>query len=82
MLARVAPFAHTVEESGTALAELATGSDFTGRYVEVRRVEASSDESYDPHRARSLGRRQRLPQPDLTSIPTRQPGRVAGSSGR
>jgi NAD(P)-dependent dehydrogenase (short-subunit alcohol dehydrogenase family) len=54
VLARVAPFAHTVEESGTALAELATGADFTGRYVEVRRVEASSDESYDPHRARRL----------------------------
>ena len=54
VLARLAPFAHTVDESGMALAELATGADFTGRYVEVRRVEPSSDESYDPHRARRL----------------------------
>ena len=53
-LARVAPFAHTAEESGTALADLATDADFTGRYVEVRRIQASSPESYDPHRARQL----------------------------
>ena len=54
VLARVAPFAHTADESGAALAALATGAEFTGRYVEVGRVVASSPESYDPHRARHL----------------------------
>ena len=48
---------HTAEESGAALAWLATDpelADITGKYFDGRRAIRSSDDSYDPARADDL----------------------------
>jgi hypothetical protein len=48
---------HTAEESGAALAWLATDSklaDTSGKYFDGRRAIRSSDDSYDPARADEL----------------------------